>query len=136
VCLLLAAASVAIEIPWAIHTLDRSARHSASLNFDDREKATGNSIYPNTGLLDEAAGWIPRKGTYRVVTGSLPVKDATSLTRLYAGVYAAYFLLPRRPSPTSAWVICLGCDPSNLGATNHVVWTDNQGSSLLRVGTS
>jgi len=131
-CLAIAMSSVVIQLPWAIRHLDRSAEHSASLNFDDREKAAGNSIFPDTAVLDQAAGWIPRDATYRVATGPLPVKDATGLTLPYAQVFAAYYLLPRRPSPTSPWVICIGCDRSRLGKT-EVVWTDDQGSSLLRV---
>jgi len=133
-CLVLLAASLVGEAPWAVRLLDRQAAHSASLHFDDREFAVGNSVYPDTEILYEARAWIPPDSTYRVVTGSAPIQDETALTLPNAEQFARYFLMPRHTSASSPWVVCVGC---NVGAFPHAttVWTDDEGASLLRLGT-
>ena len=79
------------------------------------------------------AALIPPDSTYQVVTGDIPVRDATGWTKPYIGNYAAYFLLPRRPSDSAPWVLCYGCHRDTLGGPSRVVWTNGGGLSLLRV---
>lgn len=133
-CVAMAVVSAAVELPKVVDYLGARARASASLSPSDREFAAGNSVFPDQTLLYEARTRIPRNASYRVLTGPLPIEDATNLTRTRARTFATYFLMPRRPAPRSSWIICLGCDHTRLpGAT--VVWDNNAGSSLLRVGT-
>lgn len=131
-CVVAAALSGAVGTSRAVRKLSAAATRNASLHFDDREFATGNSIIPDQTVLYMARATIPTSGDYRVITGAEPVKDETNLTRPYASTFATYFLLPRRPSSDARWIICIGCDRAALPAAD-IVWTDNEGSSLLKV---
>jgi hypothetical protein len=123
-----------IQVPLAVSRLDHRANHFASLNFDDREFAAGNGIYPDTHVLYAARAAIPSHGTYRVAAGLKHLAGRTNLTKPFALTFARSFLLPRLPAANARWVICVGCDVSQLPGA-HVTWTDGAGSSLLRVGT-
>ncbi len=127
------AVTILVQVPRALRTLGDRASRSSSFSYDDRLFATGNGIIPNKDLLYEAAASIPARGSYRFVLGDRPVANAKPLM-LYASLFATYYLMPRRPSPDAHWVLCLGCDPQTLGGHVTTVWSDQQGSSLLRVG--
>lgn len=133
-CVGIATVTVLVRAPRAIETLDGRANEMAALSYDDREFAAGNSIIPDKTLLYMARAQIPPRGTFRVITGPLPINDIRAFTLTAAQGYATYFLMPRRPSASSRWVICLGCDPKAIGTSVHVVWSNDAGSSLLRVG--
>jgi hypothetical protein len=120
-------------MPGTITKLGHRADRSASFNYDDREFAAGNSVIPDKLLLYEARALIPSGGTFRVITGSRPIRDASGLTVIFANTFATYFLMPRRPSSTAPWVLCLGCDPGAVGPHVQTIWSDDAGSSLLRL---
>jgi hypothetical protein len=132
-CVAVSSAIVLVQLPRALVRLDHRANLLESYTYDDREFAAGNSIIPNKQLLYEARALIPSNGTFHVVTGAKPISDASELTRTYAADFATYFLMPRRPSPVSPWVICLGCDVRSIGTNARTVWSDGAGSTLLRV---
>jgi hypothetical protein len=128
----LAVVAAAVEVWRAVSDLQAAATHAESLSFADRDVAAGNSILPDQQLAYAARAWIPRNGRYRVVLGDGAIPHETPLTRPDALVFLRYFLLPRLPSATAGWVVCLGCDRHGLGAF-ELVWDDGQGSSLLRL---
>lgn len=132
--ILVAALFVVVRLPLTMRTFAHRASRFASLNYDDREFASGNSVIPNKQLLYEARGLIPRGGSFRVVVGPGPIANVQPLTREFASTFATYFLFPRLPSSRSRWVLCLGCSRAQLaGETSTVVWSDHAGSSVLRV---
>jgi hypothetical protein len=128
----LAAAVVvgAVYYVKAIDQLGDRAHANSELSYSDREVAGGNSIVVDQEAANEAQVLIPRSATFRVrVAPDLP--NATSLTSTFAESWYRYFLMPRRPADDAHWVICYGCDTSELGA--YVVrWHDDQGISILR----
>jgi hypothetical protein len=128
----LALAAAGVEVWRAVSDLQAAAAHAESLSFADRDVAAGNSILPDQRLAYAARAWIPRNGRYRVVLGDGPIPGEKPLTRSDAVVFLRYFLLPRLPSASAGWVVCLGCERPVLGALD-VVWDDGQGSSLLRL---
>ena len=79
-----------------------------------------------TEVLNEARGWIPENGSYRLLVGP-------SSTDIDFRNYARYFLMPRRPAPDARWVLCYECDLSRLGSELDVVWKDNEGVLLGRL---
>jgi hypothetical protein len=128
-----AAGFVVVKVPEAVAKLGRKADRSSSLNYDDREFAAGNDVFPDKRLMYEARALIPPSQTYRVVTGSEPIARAGPLALKYAGTFATYFLMPRRPSPAARWILCFGCDSRALRPRATTVWTASAGSSILRV---
>ena len=54
----------------------------------------------------------------------------TELTEKYVGDWFRYFLMPRRPRPDARWIICYGCDTSDLGGVYVVRWHDDNGISI------
>ena len=96
----------------------------------DRHIAGGNSIVVDQEAADEADVLIPRTETFRVRVGP-GLRNATSLTSTYVESWYRYFLLPRRPSLDARWIICYGCDTSELGSY-QVLWRDNNGISIGR----
>jgi len=131
-CLAAASLAVLVQLPLTVRKRDRRTRQFAALSYEDRDFAAGNSVVPDQQLIFEARALIPPTGSYRVVEGSLPIAEATDLTLGFAPTFITSFLMPRRPSDTSPWIICLGCDASGLGPGVRVVWTDGAGGSLLR----
>jgi hypothetical protein len=52
---------------------------------------------------------------------------------VYVESWYRYFLLPRRPAADARWIICYGCDTTELG--KYVVrWHDRNGISIGRRG--
>jgi hypothetical protein len=132
-CVAVALAIALVQWVKTLGDLDALADKHAALTYEDREIGVGLSIVADQRAVFEARALIPPDGRYEVVTGDRPVRDATGWTKPYIGNFAAYFLLPRKPSNSAPWVICYGCDPSSLGARSRVVWTNGAGISLLRV---
>lgn len=116
--------------PKAINDLGDRAQFNSSLSFSDRHIAGGNSIVVDQEAADEADALIPRTATFRVRVGPR-LRNATSLTRTYVESWYRYFLLPRRPSLDARWIICYGCDTSELGSY-QVLWRDKNGISIGR----
>ena len=116
--------------PDALRAAADDAEHNASLSYEDREFASGNSIVADQGGLYEARRVIPPDGTYLVSVGE-PVEGWTELTAPFVEWFARYFLLPRRPSPDAPWVLCYACDPARHPGF-ETVWTGADGISLLR----
>ncbi len=136
-----AAALVAVTIafalgyfPRAIDRLGDEASRNAALSYPDREVGGGNSILPDQLAAYEARALIPLHETYRVVTGTRLTKS-TPLTLDFVDDWLTYFLMPRRPSRSASWVVCVGCDPAALGTRYGVVWKDDVGISIGRLGS-
>jgi hypothetical protein len=130
------AVTVVLGLVYFVKAVDRlgdDASRNAAANYDDREFGGGNSIVVDKRGLYEARALIPEDGTYRIVPGP-HVEGATELTALYVDQFARYFLMPRRPAPDARWILCYGCDRSELPAGLRVVWDGGQGIMLGSVG--
>lgn len=125
------AVAVVFGVVYLVRAVDRlgdDATRNAASNFDDREFAGGNSLVDKRALY-EARALIPEDGTYRVVAGP-GVEGATELTEPYIDQFARSFLMPRRPAADARWILCYGCDVSELGGRFQVVWQNGAGIAL------
>jgi hypothetical protein len=113
----------------AVERLGDDADRNAALNFDDREFGGGNSLVVDKRALYEARALIPKDETYRIVAGP-GVKGATDLTQPYIDQFARYFLMPLRPASDAHWILCYGCDRSELGGRFKIAWQNDGGISL------
>ena len=116
-------------LPRALDRLGERARRDAALSYVDRDIGGGNSILPDQPAAYEARLLIPERDRYRVVVGP-HLARSTPLTSAFADDWLIYFLMPRRPSPTATWIVCVGCDVSQLGGGYHVLWQDDIGISI------
>jgi hypothetical protein len=124
--------AVAFGLPYfvlAVERLGDDADRNAALNFDDREFGGGNSLVVDKRALYEARALIPKDETYRIAAGP-GVKGATELTQPYIDQFARYFLMPLRPASDARWILCYGCNRSELGDRFKVVWQNGGGISL------
>jgi len=120
----------AIYYAKSLARLDDRADANSELSFSDRLVAGGNSVVVNQEAATEADALIPRTETFRVRVGPR-LRNAQALTSVYVESWYRYFLLPRRPAADARWIICYGCDTSELG--NYVVrWHDTNGISIGR----
>jgi hypothetical protein len=124
---------VAIELPNRLHDLGSEATANAALSYADREIAGGNSVLADQLLAYEARAILPSGASYRVVIGPRLTKQASLPTASVPG-WLRYFLMPRRPEDGASWVVCYGCDPATLGAPYEVLWSDDYGISVGRLG--
>jgi hypothetical protein len=131
-CVLVASALAAVYSVRAVDRLHGDAGTNAALNFDDREFGGGNSLVVDKRALYEARGLIPEGGSYRIVPGPR-VEGATELTEPYIDQFARSFLMPRRPDPDAEWILCYGCDPTELEQETQVVWDGGGGITIRRV---
>lgn len=116
----------------ALARLDDVADTNSALSFSDREIAGGNSMIVNQQAAYEAVALIPPTAPYRVRTGPR-LRNATPLTLQYVESWYRYFLMPRRPTLDARWIICYGCDASDLGPSYRVRWRDDNGISIGRL---
>lgn len=130
-CVGVAVVFSAVYLWRAVDTLGDTAGRNAALNFDDREFAGGNSLVVDKRALYEARALIPEDGSYRVATGP-GVEGATELTEPYIDQFARSFLMPRRPKPDAGWILCYGCDVSELGPGVEIVWGNGAGIALAK----
>lgn len=128
-CLVVAVVFGVVYFVRAVDRLGDDAGRNAALNFDDREFAAGNSLVVDKRALYEARSLIPEDETYLVVAGPR-VQGATELTQPYIDQFARYFLMPRRPATDARWILCYGCDVSELGGRFQVVWQNGTGIAL------
>ena len=129
------AIALGVGLVYFVKAVDRlwdTARTNAAQNFDDREFAGGNAVVVANRPLYEARALIPEDETYRVIAGP-GVDGATELTAPFIDQYARYFLMPRRPSPDARWIICYGCDRSELGDGFEVFLEDETGIFIGRL---
>jgi hypothetical protein len=131
-CAAVAGALALAYVPQAIDRFDDGAAANAAANYDDREFAGGNAVVVDQAALYEARGLIPEDGSYRVVTGS-NLRDASPLTLAFIESFARSFLMPRHPSEDGPWILCYGCDPSQLGGRFEVLWRDDHGIVIGRL---
>lgn len=130
-CVVVTLVAGAVYYVQAIDRLGSDARENAAANFDDREFGGGNSLVVDKRALYEARALIPEDGSYRVLTGP-GVAGASELTEPYIDQFARSFLMPRRPDPDASWILCYGCDLSQLDGLT-VVWDNGAGISLGRL---
>jgi hypothetical protein len=116
----------------ALSDFDNAATKNSTLSFDDRELAGGNSILVDQAVAYEARALIAPTATYRVRVGP-NLRHATPLTETYVESWLRYFLMPRRPSFGARWIVCYGCDRTELGASYDVRWQDSNGISIGRL---
>ena len=128
-CLGAAIAVAAVYYVKAIDQLDDIASSNSALAYDDREIAGGNSIIVDQTAAYEARGLIPVAASYRFVFGD-GLRTKTSLTETFAESWFRYFLMPRRLRADARWVICYGCDTTDLSGDYHVRWKDEEGISI------
>jgi len=120
----------AIYYAKSLARLDDRADANSELSFSDRLVAGGNSVIVNQEAATEADALIPRTETFRVRVGPR-LRNAQALTSVFVESWYRYFLLPRRPAADARWIICYGCDTSELG--KYVVrWHDTNGISIGR----
>jgi hypothetical protein len=122
-----------IYLPKALSRFGEVATSNSRLSYADREIAGGNSVIVDQNAAYEARGLIPSADTFRVRVGPA-MKDATPLTLTHAESWFRYFLMPRRPSPRARWIICYGCDTTELGPSYRTVWRGESGISIGRLG--
>ena len=128
--LLVVLVALVVRYPEAFRQANQSARDNAALDLLDREVGGGNSVIPDQRLLFEARGLIPPNWTFAIAIGD-PQQGWSDLTVSFAETYLRYFLLPRRVSSDSPWVLCFNCDRSAYpGAT--VAWEGEDGLSILK----
>jgi hypothetical protein len=130
-CAVVSLAVLAYEIPRTVDSLGDGAARNAALSYADRDIAGGNSILVDQVAAYEARAFIPPHDTFRVVTGP-NLNKTTPLTLQAISAWLTYFLMPRRQSGQAAWVVCYGCDASQLGR-NDVRWQDEFGISIRSV---
>jgi hypothetical protein len=123
-CVAVVAALGAAYFVKAIELLDGEARSNAAANYDDRAFGGGIALGVDQEALEEARGWIPKDGTYRLVVDA----SATNI-----GQFARYYLMPRRPKPDARWVLCYRCDLSRFDDRLDVVYKDDAGVTLGRL---
>jgi hypothetical protein len=131
-CLAAAVAVGAVHYVKAVDQLGDTASSNSSLAYDDREIAGGNSIIVDQTAAYEARGLIPVTSSYRLVVGDR-LREKTELTTTFAEGWLRYFLMPRRPRPDAHWVICYGCDTTNLDGAFELRWKDQEGISIGRL---
>jgi len=131
-CVIVALVVGLVYLVRAVDRLGDDASRNSALNFDDREFSGGNSLVVDKRALYEARARIPEDGVYRIVTGP-GVEGATELTEPYIDQFARSFLMPRRPTPDASWILCYGCDVSELGSGVEVVWENGGGIALVRL---
>jgi hypothetical protein len=117
----------------ALSDLEDVAEKNSALSFSDREIAGGNSVIVDQEAAYEARGLIPPTETYRVRVGP-GLGKRTSLTITYVESWFRYFLMPRRPALDARWIICYGCDVSELRPSYVRLWQDDSGISIGRLG--
>jgi hypothetical protein len=130
-CVVVATAAAAARYPAAAVDADDLASRNAALDYADREIAGGNGIVADQTAMYEARSWIPRDGTYRVVTGTKQ-PAFSDLTIPWVALFANSFLLPRRQTDRAPWILCYGCDEARFPGA-RLIWKDGEGISLLRV---
>jgi hypothetical protein len=128
-CAVLCLAVLVYELPHAVDTLGDDAGRNSALSFADREIAGGNSILVDQLAAYEARALIPADETFRVVTGP-HLERTTSLTLQAVSGWLTYFLMPRRQAGGARWVVCYGCETSELGGAYHPLWSDDVGISI------
>jgi hypothetical protein len=130
--LTLATVVASVYFAKAMFHLDDVATGNNGLSYSDREIAGGNSVIVDQQAAYEARGLIPRAAAYRVRVGSA-LREKTPLTTTHVESWFRYFLMPRRPSLDARWVICYGCDMSELGRSFVTLWHDESGISIGRL---
>jgi hypothetical protein len=130
-CVVALVVALVVRYPAAIRDAGRSAGDNSALSYLDRDIAGGNSVVVDQLAMVEARGSIPKDGTYEVIVGE-PTPAWSELTATFAGAFALSYLLPRRQEAGAPWVLCYGCDRSQLPGA-QVVWEDvEQGVALLK----
>ena len=132
VCVVL---TVAVTLRWFVHDALPGQDHWASLNSSQTyaERTFPADEFIGSGRVAEAARlWMPRAATYRVLVGP---KYENTPWGWAAPNFLAGFLFPRkRDDANAAWVLCLGCDVSGLGARFHVLSDGGNGVVFGRLG--
>jgi hypothetical protein len=129
--LIVSAGVAAVYLVKGLAKLDDTADGNSALSYADREIAGGNSIVIDQEAAYEARALIPPRQTYHVRVGP-GLRHATSLTSTYVESWFRYFLMPRRPADDARWIICYGCDRTELGSFDER-WHDDDGISIGRM---
>jgi hypothetical protein len=118
VVVLLSVVAGATRLDEALGLLDWTADRNAARGYLDRTFADDGLVIEDRRVIEDARLWMPENATYRIVVGrrmpSVRFGDV-------APDFLRYFLLPRRESTDSRYVICLDCEPSDLGGDVEVL---------------
>lgn len=138
-CVVLAALLAAGGLVVTIRAFDRMADDHASLSHLDRAYGdwSGRPLtIRDRKVIEDALVLVPENASYRVVIGSgwKPLRR-TKWTSSLERDFLAYYMLPRRLTRlrSAAWVFCLGCDRTELGADVRVLSRGFDGLLLVKV---
>jgi hypothetical protein len=126
-----------MEFPGALIDLGHRTRNAQATAVEVRllEGASGPGI--STAYMLAAKRTIPAGAKYAVETG--PAAPApTRVTLPWVTTFSRFWLFPSRQVPLGVadWVLCYGCDRSQL-PHGRVVYRENGGVlSIVRIGTA
>lgn len=91
-----------------------------------------DALIGSAKVSEDARLWMPRDARYRLVIGE---KEKYSPWSWAAPSFLAGFLAPRKrnDSPSTKWILCLGCDVSSLGTNFDVLSNGGNGVSFGRL---
>jgi hypothetical protein len=124
-CLAVVVALGLVFFVKAVERLDHDASQNHATAFDDRAFGGGNALGVDKEALNEARGRIPAREAYRLLVRP----DAADLRN-----FVRYFLMPRRPDAAASWVLCYDCDLTGLADRLSVVWQNDAGIVIGRLG--
>jgi hypothetical protein len=123
------AVAVALGLVYFVRAVDRlggDASRNAAASFDDRELGGGAALGIDPEALYVARSWIPKDGSYRFVAAPNAVGGTAE--------FVQFFLMPRRVEQDARWVFCYRCDLARVGGDVQVVWQNDAGIAVGRVG--
>ena len=124
--------AVLVSYPFVLRDIGDEASTSGSLSFSDREIAGGNGIVVDQAAVYAARALISEDESYHVAVAP-DYAGGSDLTRDHVASYYRYFLMPRRPVQGAGWIVCYGCDVAEYGDDAEVLWTGDEGISIVRV---
>lgn len=127
----LTAVTAAWRYPGVARDLGETATANSRLSYADREIAGGNAVVEDQSAVYEARARIPADATYHVAVGDA-FEPESPLTVPYVASFYLSFLIPRRQAEGGPWVICYGCDVDAYGSDTQVLWSNDEGISILR----
>jgi hypothetical protein len=131
------AAVIVVELPGALVDVGHRTRNAQATALEVRllEGASGPGI--STAYMLAAKREIPAGSRYAVKTGAAAAAP-TRVTLQWVTTFSRFWLFPSRQVPLGSadWVLCYGCDRSQL-PPGRVVYEEEGGAlSIVRVGTS
>jgi hypothetical protein len=124
--------AVVVRLPTVVRQLEEDATRNSELSFSDREIAGGNGVVVDQAAVYAARALIPEDERYHVAVAP-DYRHGTEVTVPAVESYYQYFLMPRRPADGASWVVCYGCDVTEVEPRAEVVWRGGNDISIVRV---